>query len=770
MLFMMHKLVPAVRRCGWVACLAVAGYAGLAAAQDASPIAPGESRLNLPDAVDAPPPTATPAVQPSVNDVATGTALRALLASDNAIPAENINVSVAGGVATLRGSVPSLFVRDRAIELAQSMRGIERVDNLLAVAGPARGDEAILGDVTAALAREPAIAAMNIGVGVQDGTVTLSGTVDRWQTQQHVSELVKGIPGVQAINSRISFTTTNQPDDQILAEVQRRFMEDDAINPGTVRVSVQDGAVRLSGTVGSVFERNRAITDAWVEGVNVVSADALRVDVAARGEMIRPAESQMPTDQEIRGALSNALAYSDTLISFNPEIRVANGVVTLDGVVNSEEARREAETIAAAVPGVQSVQNLLEVRGVNGAGTAPGTTTATVMNPGDTSVSTEDRVDTGAMTAEMPDDGTLPPLVAQFRDLVNEDPELQSYQLSSTVSDDGFRLYGIVDSKAKKDRAERLAASLPGVDKVISKIRVSENWQVTNQGLRPSDAEILQAIQQALAWNPYIDLSALTIRVNKGVVTLDGSVENWRDSSMASRAAILSGAVDVRNNLSVGTTASEEARQIAIEEAQAGEAAPMRQNQTVAVVPGTAAGARAGAEAQGLNAPAGGVPMTYTDDGFGNVDVVAVPGGGGVLVPGVVGGGVEPGTGLNRDISQVAPRNVPVDDGTTTTNPTAEAPGASGVPGAGGTDPDVAAVPGSAGLTAPGADQVTDRTRPAGTPAPAPAPGQTNPVPAPTTPAPAPSTNSGGGGTSGGAGSGGASGGGGSSGGGGGNG
>jgi osmotically-inducible protein OsmY len=628
--------------------------------------------------------------------------LRSLLASDKSIPTQNINVTVAGGVATLRGSVPSLFARDRALELAQSMRGIERVENLLAVAGPARGDDAILRDVNAALAGDPVAGPLRIGVAVNGGEVTLTGNVDRWQTQEHVTSLVKGIPGVRGITSRLAFSTTSQPDDQIVAEVQRRLSEDKSIDPGLVQVGVKNGTVTLNGTVSSTFERNRAITDAWVEGVTGVSADDLRVDVASRGEMTRPAQAQQVSDQDIRGALSNAFAFSPRLLSFNPEIQVRNGVVTLSGEVDSPQAKQQAQETATGIYGVRSVNNQLVVR--NGGAAA--------------------------------DTGNTPSQVTKFREAINRDPQLKTFQLSSSVADDGFYVYGIVDTEAKKARAEKLAASIPGVDNVVSKIRVSENWQVTDSGMRPSDDQIKQATMTALAWSPYIDPGAISVTVRNGIVTLDGSVNSWRDSNMAVRAARLSGATEVQNNLRVGVTADEEARQVAAGTATGAGGTATGQNVAAGAagtVPG-AAGApmrgAGGAAATAVRVPTSGIDVAY-DNGLG---VAVVPGS-------AFGTGVNNnqtnGTGLGQGTTSTQPENVPI-NGMTTPNGT-NATGVTGVPGAAGSDPNVAAVPGSAGLTAPGADQVSQKSSsvPGLNPnTPATVPTTTTPVPPQTVPAP----------------------------------
>ncbi|HLG50219.1 MAG TPA: BON domain-containing protein [Chloroflexota bacterium] len=53
----------------------------------------------------------------------------------------------------------------------------------------------------------------------------------------------------------------------------------------------------------------------------------------------------------------DALAYDERLNAANLVVRVADGIVTLSGVVFSEAERQEAEEVARQVPGVARVVN-----------------------------------------------------------------------------------------------------------------------------------------------------------------------------------------------------------------------------------------------------------------------------------------------------------------------------------------------------------------------------------------------------------------------------
>jgi hypothetical protein len=68
------------------------------------------------------------------------------------------------------------------------------------------------------------------------------------------------------------------------------------------------------------------------------------------------------SDERIREEINDRLAYDPDLDPTEVEVRVANGIVTLAGVVEDRGAKRLAEDIAETVLGVDDVNNELKVR------------------------------------------------------------------------------------------------------------------------------------------------------------------------------------------------------------------------------------------------------------------------------------------------------------------------------------------------------------------------------------------------------------------------
>jgi osmotically-inducible protein OsmY len=84
------------------------------------------------------------------------------------------------------------------------------------------------------------------------------------------------------------------------------------------------------------------------------------------------------SDDRIREDVSDWLMEDRYVDASEIDVTVANGEVTLAGLVDSREAKRRAEDIAASALGVKDVHNSLRVRRSSDYGTKTGETTGTV--------------------------------------------------------------------------------------------------------------------------------------------------------------------------------------------------------------------------------------------------------------------------------------------------------------------------------------------------------------------------------------------------------
>jgi osmotically-inducible protein OsmY len=209
-------------------------------------------------------------------------AVLAELSWEPSIVAAHIGVTAQDGVVTLSGHVDSFVQKHAAEDAAGRVKGVHAVAGELEVelAFDHRRDDA---DVAAAalerLAWDVSVPRNAIGLEVEGGWVTMTGTVD-WHFQREAAEqAIRPLAGVVGISNQVvikpRFSGGNLADN-IMHALHRSWFFD----PQTIKVSAQDGDVRLTGVVKSWHDRRVAAETAWAApGVTSVKNDISVVSV-----------------------------------------------------------------------------------------------------------------------------------------------------------------------------------------------------------------------------------------------------------------------------------------------------------------------------------------------------------------------------------------------------------------------------------------------------------------------------------------------------------
>src|ERR1700709_2849575 len=125
-------------------------------------------------------------------------------------------------------------------------------------------DERLTQDVLAELAGDPSVTATELAVSTKDGIVTLTGHVVSL-AQKHAAEAAcRRVKGVKAVAEEIAVNLPfdcRRTDQDIAAAVVNRLDWDVAILPDTVTAQVQDGWVRVDGSVDWNFQKDAAALD-----------------------------------------------------------------------------------------------------------------------------------------------------------------------------------------------------------------------------------------------------------------------------------------------------------------------------------------------------------------------------------------------------------------------------------------------------------------------------------------------------------------------------
>lgn len=143
-------------------------------------------------------------------DASIEAAVQKELASDPLVDVDDIVVEVTDGAVSLTGTVPSQAQRTEAAAAARRVAGVTRVDAMLAVAMPADDygdDSALAGLVNQALAANADVPA-GVKATVRQGSVFLTGAVQRSAQRAAAEDTAAGVAGIRSITDEIEVLDT----------------------------------------------------------------------------------------------------------------------------------------------------------------------------------------------------------------------------------------------------------------------------------------------------------------------------------------------------------------------------------------------------------------------------------------------------------------------------------------------------------------------------------------------------------------------------------
>lgn len=470
-----------------------------------------------------------------ITDSGITAAVDAALIQEKGVSPNDVDVATSQGIVTLSGSVNDLLAKDRAVRIAESIRGVLGVVDQTTVTPVSRPDEDIRKDILAVLMRDPATESYQVSVSVQGAVVTLTGTVGSHAESQLAGRIAKEVNGVKEVLNGIMINyLAKRTDSEITADIKARLQWDIWINGGEIKPVVKDGNVTLTGTVGSWISESQAFDDAWVNGVTSVNDEALKIDPNASQFSQKKYNFAIRSDSEIKQAVLAALHLDTRVTAFSPDVTVEDGTVILGGTVGNLKAKNTAEQDAKNIWGVWRVDNLLKVR-----------------------------------LKEWPSDEEMQ---KQLKAALALDSLLDSSTIDAAVINRVAYLSGGVDSYYQKSEAQDVASRIKGVVEVRNHLKVEldfatgvtdwpnyysedEPLATTAETSKPqsylSDAQIKKNIESALFWSPFVDRGDIAVKVDGGVATLTGNVGTWIGYGEANQDAHQGGAAAVRNRLNV---------------------------------------------------------------------------------------------------------------------------------------------------------------------------------------------------------------------------
>jgi hyperosmotically inducible protein len=156
------------------------------------------------------------------------------------------------------------------------------------------------------------------------------------------------IAGGSAWGEQTSTTDDLKTEKQLQADLQK----DPDLKDNTIDVWISHGVATLTGTVDTNAERAKAVRITRAEGIARVDNQLKVVSKEAKGAV---------SDDAVTADVSAKYQRDDTLRHTDIAVTTTNGVVTLDGSVQSPDERQHAIDIARRSSGVNRVEDKLQV-------------------------------------------------------------------------------------------------------------------------------------------------------------------------------------------------------------------------------------------------------------------------------------------------------------------------------------------------------------------------------------------------------------------------
>jgi len=209
-------------------------------------------------------------------------------------------------------------------------------------------DAQIQQDVLNELKWDTRVEPTDVGVEVNHGIVTLTGTVASWAKKVAAAEAAHRVNGVLDVANDVVVKvpgSAERNDTEIAAAVRAALKWDVFVPDEKIQTTVMNGSVTLKGHVDTRAQRDDAA--GAVRNLSGVRAVANQITV----------QQAQVTPVTLRAAIQNALERRADRDAAKIQIDVEDGQVTLHGDVHSW---MEREAVLGAVTGTRGVEHVID--------------------------------------------------------------------------------------------------------------------------------------------------------------------------------------------------------------------------------------------------------------------------------------------------------------------------------------------------------------------------------------------------------------------------
>ena len=199
----------------------------------------------------------------------------------------------------------------------------------------------------------------NVNSSVEDGIVTLTGTVGVYQDKLDAAKKIKKVANIAGVRNDIAVTGANVPDDQLQQKLAKKLAydrvgySDNTFN--YLAINIKDGVVTLTGDAVYDVPMDSAMDIvARTPGVKDVVNDVKVLPVSMFDDSLRIRTARAIYRDSVLGRYGSDPVHPIRIV-------VDNGHVTLYGSVASSMDKTIAGVRASGVSGAFSVDNKLVV-------------------------------------------------------------------------------------------------------------------------------------------------------------------------------------------------------------------------------------------------------------------------------------------------------------------------------------------------------------------------------------------------------------------------
>lgn len=197
--------------------------------------------------------------------------------------------------------------------------------------------------------------AADVGVTVEDGKVTLRGTVPSYRAKSIAEADTKELEGITDVINHLQVrypaSTPIPIDEEIASNVINALTWDPDIEANKIDISVIGGLLTLRGTVDAYWKKFQVEEIGY--GITGV------IDIINELAVV---PTKKPQDEEIARTIENALEHNTFVEAEDVNVIVENGRVTLTGFVANWGAWKAAHNAATYTKGVIKVVDGLAIR------------------------------------------------------------------------------------------------------------------------------------------------------------------------------------------------------------------------------------------------------------------------------------------------------------------------------------------------------------------------------------------------------------------------